>query len=60
MFGQRTVEEMIKAYNQLNGRKGVEELDPNSLDSDQKWKASQAINLIKDKRCSKIKGITCA
>jgi len=56
MFGERDVAAMIKEYQQLNDMKVIRRTDPNKLTSDQKRRALRAINLIKHKRCGKVKG----
>ena len=51
---------MFKEYEQLNDLNVFESVNPDELTSDEKHKALRAINLIKEKRCGKIKGRTVA
>jgi hypothetical protein len=51
---------MFKEYNQLNDMKVFGSVNPDTLTKTQKGKALHAINLIKEKRCGRIKGRTCA
>jgi hypothetical protein len=60
LFGERAVAAMFKEYKQLDDLTVFGRLDPESLTHEQKHKALRAINLIKEKRCGKIKGRTCA
>ena len=64
-FGERAVAAMIKELKQLNdgampGKPAVGPIDPDTLTSDEKMKALEAVNLIKEKRNGNIKGRTCA
>ena len=47
-------------YGPIPGKKVVESIDPDTLSFEQKIKALNAINLIKEKRDGTIKGKTCA
>ena len=60
MFGERAVAAMFKEYKQLDDMGVLGRIDPDSLSSEDKRGALRAINLIKEKRCGKIKGRTCA
>ena len=64
-FGERAVAAMISEYKQLNsgvmpGKPVFGCIDAKSLTREEKRKALEAVNLIKKKRCGKIKGRTCA
>ena len=65
LFGERAIAAMTKEFNQLDkgafpGKPVVEPIDPTTLTKDEKQRAMEAVNLIKEKRCGKIKGRTCA
>ena len=60
LFGEKAIAAMFKEYKQLNDLSVLGRLDPTTLSSEQKKKSLRAINLIKEKRCGKIKGRTCA
>ena len=60
MFGECAVAAMFKEYKQLDDMKVLGKIDPLSQTREYKNKALRAINLIKEKRCGKIKGRTCA
>jgi KUP system potassium uptake protein len=60
LFGERAVAAMFKEYNQLHDMSVFGKVDPDTLTHEQKKKALRAINLIKEKRCGKIKGRTVA
>ena len=51
---------MFKEYKQLDNMEVLGKVDPTTLTQEDKRKALRAINLIKEKRCGKIKGRTCA
>ncbi len=60
LFGEKAIAAMLKEYKQLAslkvfGRAPAEMLTPENMKN-----ALRAINLIKEKRCGKIKGRTCA
>ena len=59
IHGAKAVAAMFKEYKQLDDLDVLGRLNPDSLTCDQKHKALQAVNLIKIKRCGKIKGRTC-
>ena len=59
-FGESAIAAMFKEYNQLNDMNVFGSVNPDTLTRDQKYKALHAINLIKEKRCGRIKGRTCA
>ena len=61
MFGERAVAAMFKEYKQLDDMKKVfGRAKRADLTTSNKRRALRAINLIKEKRCSKIKGRICA
>jgi hypothetical protein len=60
LFGERAVAAMFKEYKQLDDLTVLGRLTPESLTPEQKRTALRAINLIKEKRCGKLKGRTCA
>ena len=65
MFGERAVAAMIKELKQLDegpmpGKRAVVPIDPDTLSKDEKSRALEAVNLIKEKRDGRIKGRTCA
>ena len=64
-FGERAIAALFKEYNQLDkgareGKPVLAPIDPDTLTTTQKRQALYAVNLIKEKRCGKIKGRTCA
>ena len=64
-FGQRAIAAMFKEFQQLDkgaapGKPVFGVIDPDKLTLQQKLSALEAVNLIKEKRCGKIKGRTCA
>ena len=64
-FGQRAVSAMIKELKQLDegampGKPAVAPIDPDLLSKEEKSRALDAVNLIKQKRNGNIKGRTCA
>ena len=60
LFGERAVAAMFKEYQQMEDMAVLELVNPDSLTSEQKYKALRAVNLIKQKRNLKIKGRMCA
>jgi hypothetical protein len=58
--GERAVDALFKEFCQLDDKSVFLPVDAKSLTRDQKYKALRAINLIKEKRCGKLKGRTCA
>ena len=65
LFGERAVSAMIKELKQLNdgampNRPVVVPQNPDVLTQDEKDRALEAVNLIKEKRNGNIKGRTCA
>ena len=63
--GEKSIAAIFKELNQLD--KGAKEgnpvmipLDPYKLTTQEKREALEAVNLIKEKRCGKLKGRTCA
>jgi hypothetical protein len=64
-FGDKAVAAMLKEFKQLNvgavpGKPVFGTVDPTTLNREEKRRALEAVNLIKKKRCRKIKGRTCA
>ena len=65
LFGERAIAAIVKElkkleYGPMPGKKVVEAVDPDSLSKEEKYRALNAINLIKEKRDGTIKGRTCA
>ena len=60
LIGQPAVAAMFKEFKQLVDLQVLGTLNPDELTDTQKKKALRAINLIKVKRCGKVKGRTCA
>ena len=64
-FGDKAIAAMLSEYKQLNtgampGKPVFGTINPNTLTREEKRRALEAVNLIKKKRCGKIKGRTCA
>ena len=59
-FGQLAVAAMLKEYKQLDDLLVIGAVTPESLSKQERRRALRAINLIKLKRCGKVKGRTCA
>ncbi len=64
-FGERAVAAIFKELKQLNdgvlpGNPVMQPISLEDLSPEDKQKALEAVNLIKEKRCGKIKGRTCA
>ena len=60
LHGAKAVAAMFKEYKQLDDLEVLGSLNPDLLTPDQKRNALRAVNLIKIKRCGKVKGRTCA
>ena len=65
LFGKKAVTAIFKELKQLNdgvlpGNQVIVPIDIESLTEEDKRKSLEAVNLIKVKRCGKIKGRTCA
>jgi len=60
LFKERAVAAFFKEYKQLNDMAVVGKVTYEQLTDEDKRRALRAINLIKEKRCGKIKGRTCA
>ena len=60
LFGEKAVAAMVKELKQLDDFDAVRPEDATKLTHEQKRNALPAINLIKKKRCGRIKGRTCA
>ena len=58
--GDRAVEALLEEFCQLDDKGVFEPKDAKILTGQQKRDALRAINLIKEKRCGKLKGRTCA
>lgn len=64
-FGERAVAALVKEFTQLDqgafpGKPVVEPVEANLLTTNDKARALEAMNIIAEKRCGKIKGRTCA
>jgi hypothetical protein len=64
-FGERAIAAMFKEYKQMDegpmpGKPVFGVCDSTKLSWEEKRQALEAVNLIKEKRCGKIKGRTCA
>ena len=64
-FGDRALAAMISEYKQLNtgampGKPVFGCIDPKNITMGERKRALEAVNLIKKKRCGKLKGRTCA
>jgi len=59
-FGKEAVAAMFAEYKQLNDKNVFGRFDKRNLTKDLKRNALRAVNLIKRKRCGKLKGRTCA
>ena len=64
-FGDRAVAVMLSKYRQLNagpmpGKLVFSCIDPNDITTEERRRALEAVNLIKKKRCGKMKRRTCA
>ena len=55
LFREKAVAAIFKEYKQMNDMQVLEVLNPDVLTNDQKRRALRAINLIKYKRCGKVK-----
>ena len=55
-FGQRAVDAVIKEYVQLDDKRVLSPEDATKLTTEQKQKALDAITLLKEKRCGRMKG----
>ena len=64
MYGQRAIAAMFKEYKQLvygpHGQPVIAPIDYNELTSEQRKRALETVNLIKEKRTGDIKGRACA
>ena len=60
LFGDKAVFAIVDEYKQLDDLQVFMPLDGNKLTGDQRKNALNAIDLIKEKRCCKIKGRTVA
>jgi hypothetical protein len=58
--GQVAIDALFKEFAQLHDKNVFEAMDASSLTEKQKKQALRAINVIKEKRCRRIKGRTCA
>ncbi len=58
--GSRAVDALFQELCQLDDKKVFKPINANNLTRGQKREALRAINLIKEKRCGKLKGRTCA
>ena len=65
MFGERAVAAVIKEFSQLSegvtpGKPVIQPVDPSTITAEEMKQALEAVNLIKQKRCGKIKMRSCA
>ena len=60
LYGRKAEEALIKEFAQLEELSVFEGVDPSSITAQQKKDALRAINLIKEKRCGRLKGRTVA
>ena len=60
LFKERAVAALLKEYKQLHDMSVFGRVAYESLTVEEKKKALRAINLIKEKRCGKLKGRACA
>ena len=60
LFGEKVIAEILQEYRQLYNMDVFARVNTNELTRDQRHKAIRAIILIKEIRCGKIKGRTCA
>ena len=60
LYGAKAVTAMFKEYKQLDDLEVLGRINPDLLTFKQKRTALRAVNLIKIKRCGKVKGRTCA
>jgi Reverse transcriptase (RNA-dependent DNA polymerase) len=58
--GDKAVEALLAEFCQLDDKSVFQPREASELTSKQKYGALRAINLIKEKRCGKLKGRTCA
>ena len=64
-FREKAVATIFKEFKQLNngtmlGKLVFSTVDSKALTSKERWRALKVVNVIKQKRCGKIKGCTCA
>ena len=59
-YGAKAIAAIYREYKQMQDMEVLGALDPDQLSNDQKRRALRAINLIKIKRCGKVKGRMCA
>jgi hypothetical protein len=60
LYGERAVDAIMYEYKQMVTKDVFISIDVHGLSNDQKRGALRVVNLIKHKRCGKIKGRTCA
>ena len=60
VFGEKAIVAIFKEFKQLHDKGVFKPIHQNELTAAQKRKALREITLIKEKRCGKIKGRTCA
>ena len=63
-FDERAVSALVKEFTQLDqvafpGKAVVEPIEANLLSAEDRASALEAVNIIAEKRCGKIKGRTC-
>ena len=59
-FGKEAIAAMFAEYKQLNGKNVFGRFDKRQLTKDLKRNALREVNLIKRRRCGKLKGRSCA
>jgi len=59
LFGERAILAVLEEYRQLYNMEVFSRINVDKLTMKQKRQALRSINLIKEKRCGKIKGSTC-
>ena len=60
IFGDKGVEAIMSEMKQIDARKVLKPVDPDSLSQYQKQKTLEYLMFLKQKRCGKIKGRGCA
>ena len=60
VFGQKAIAAMVKEYQQMGDMTVFGRRDPNTITDEDKERSLELVNLIKEKRCGKIKGRACA
>ena len=58
--GQKAIDTLLKEFTQLDNQDTFDHQDASKLTAQQKKAALRSVNVIKEKRCGKIKGRSCA